>query len=84
MDDSAKNVGIRAAVVIGRPRFGNQRRGEEILGRVIGMVGVGVYPAVPISCGHGQQMAHGHRIHAIGRGARELWKVFEDRIVQVE
>jgi hypothetical protein len=40
MDDPAQDVGVAAGVVVGRAGLGDQRGGEELAGRVAGVIGI--------------------------------------------
>jgi len=63
-DDTAEEVGVGAAVIVGRAGLGDERGGEEVAGRVAGMIAVVVCLAVGVARGHAEQVADGDLLAA--------------------
>ncbi len=82
MDDPAEDVGVSAAVVVGRTGLGHERGGEEIAGRVAGVIGVVVGPAVGVPCGHAEQVGDGDLLAARRRGVGQVGQVHQHRVIQ--
>jgi len=67
----------------GRAGLGHEWGGEEVAGRVAGVIGVVVCPLAAVACGHAEQVAHGDPLAARGRGVGQLGQVGQHRVIQV-
>jgi hypothetical protein len=79
-----RDHGSGSPVVVHRARLGDEWGRAKVARGVVGVVGVGVQPAVGVAGGHAEEVPDRHGVDALRGVVPELRQVAEHRVVEVE